>query len=690
MATNATATNPFRASALPAAHPMDTSQLYLTLLSLVQEGEAAEVEDSRHIIAVPVLRRLLSAIHFRDSNTLKHSRRVGLISVGIANRLGWEEDDLRVIEIAALLHDIGKIGVPDHILRKPGKLSPDEAEFIAVYHRVAVSLLQACRIHPSVTEIISQSHNVEEEHLHGCNTLSLGARILAVADAYDSLTTRQCYRAPYDRWEALQILEEQSGKQFDRNVVAALGRWLDTPDAAALVDERAAEVSIHVNAPVDSETRMGATQLCQIVNHLYLLESLYEAFYVIDSNRRIAIWSSGASRLFNRSAYDTLWKKWNRNLLVKFAANTDPVETVFMSGQSVCHALTVSAKKDEFVDVDVQTIPILTPQGDVSGVVELICNCKESKRHRGQFRSLQMAATRDALTGVLNRGELERRLAETHGEFTTGQTGPYSIVFLDLDHFKSINDRLTHVVGDRVLVDCSRLIQDELYSGELIGRYGGEEFVIVCPDTTGQAALERAERLRRTISSSRFADRDDLRVTVSIGIAEAQPGESLESVITRADQSLYEAKHQGRNRSCLSQRRAESAQAESSGTSTSDRLQHTASFLTYVAPEMLHLKVTGFVEEFRAKILKVSPKDVTLQVGSGGLFTNWTQNAQHRIPVKLHLEIHEAPQELTSKSGRRLKLLVTLEPVGRCNDHERFHERSAQLVDALKSYLMAD
>lgn len=690
MTTTAPAPSPFRANGLLAAHPMDTSQLYLTLLSLVREGEVAETEDRRHIIAVPVLRRLLSAIHFRDSNTLKHSRRVGLISVGIANRLGWEEDDLRMIEIAALMHDIGKIGVPDHILRKPGKLSPDEAEFIAVYHRVALALLQACRIHPSVTEIISQSHNVEEEHLHGCNTLSLGARILAVADAYDSLTTRQCYRAPYDRWEALQILEEQSGKQFDRNVVAALGRWLDSPDAAALADERAAEVSIHVNAPVDSETRMGATQLCQIVNHLYLLESLYDAFYVIDENRRIAIWSSGAARLFGRSAHDTLWTKWNRNLLVKFAGNSDPVETVFMTGQPVCHGLTIPTDKDEFIDVDVQTIPIVTPQGDVVGVVELICNCKESKRHRGQFRSLQMAATRDALTGVLNRGELERRLEEVYSEFTAGQTAPFSVVFLDLDHFKSINDRLTHVVGDRVLIDCSRLVQDELYSGELIGRYGGEEFLVVCPETTGQAAMERAERLRRTISSTRFADRDDLRVTASFGIAEAQPGESLESVITRADQSLYEAKRQGRNRTCLNNRRADVTQAESPDRQSLDLLRHTASFLTYVAPEMLHLKVTGFVEEHRAKILAVTPKDVTLQVGASGLFGQWTQNALNKLPVKLHLEIQEASHDLTTKAGRRLKIDITIEPVGRCPDVDRFRQRSAQLEDALKSYLMAE
>lgn len=670
---------------------MDSSQLFMALLSLVKESEDVVSTDAiQNIIAVPVLRRLLSAIHFRDAGTLKHSRRVGLISVGIAGRLGWEEDDLRIIEIAALMHDIGKIGIPDHILRKPGKLSPDEAEYIAMYHRVALALLQACQLHPNVTEIVAQSHGVDEEHHHGRSSLSLGSRILAVADAYDSLTTRQCYREPYDRWEALQILEEQCGKQFDRNVVAALGRWLDGPDAAALADERAAEVSIQVNAPVDSETRLNATQLCQIVNHLYLLESLYDAFYVIDANRRIAIWSSGAAQLFNRPAHETLRKKWNRQLIVKSAANTDPLETVFMTGQPACHGMTLQGADENYVDVDVQSIPIVDDDGQVVGVVELVCNCKESKRHRGQFRSLQMAATRDALTGVLNRGELERRLSEAHEEWSSQATGTFSIVFMDLDHFKSINDRLSHAVGDRVLIECSRMLQDELYSGELIGRYGGEEFLVLCPETTAGAAMERAERLRRILSSTHFADQTDLRVTASFGVAEIHAGETLESVVTRADQALYEAKRQGRNRSCLSQHHTDQKPQERVRKTTQPELLHSATIHTYVASDMLHLKLTGFVEEQKAKILAVDQKSVMLQLGSGSLFTGWSRASADRLPVKVLLEIGEATSEANQKGGKRQMLKLTIEPAGKCHDQELFRQRSLQVVDQLKSHLMAD
>lgn len=679
-----------RMNSLPTSHPMDSSQLFMALLSLVRESEVVPgMESIQQIIAVPVLRRLLSAIHFRDAGTLKHSRRVGLISVGIAGRLGWEDDDLRIIEIAALMHDIGKIGIPDHILRKPGKLSPDEAEYIAMYHRVALALLQACRVHPHVTEIIAQSHGVEDENSSNRSTLGLGSRILAVADAYDSLTTRQCYREPYDRWEALQILEEQSGKQFDRNVVAALGRWLDGPQAAALADERAAEVSIQVNAPVDSETRMNATQLCQIVTHLYLLESLYDAFYVVDNQRKVVIWSSGASALSNRTAHDTLGKKWNRQLICNAAANTDPLEAVFMGGQPVCHGMTLQTPEGSFMDVDVQSIPILDDAGEVVGVVELICNCKESKRHRGQFRSLQMAATRDALTGVLNRGELERRLSEVHSGWTDEASGAYSVVFLDLDHFKSINDRLSHAVGDRVLVECGRLLQDELYSGEIIGRYGGEEFLILCPETTAESALERAERLRRTISSVRFAERDDLRVTASFGIAESHPGESIEMVVTRADQALYEAKRQGRNRSCVCPRDKNLKVPQPAGKSDSQELVHSAIIQSYVAPDILQLKLSGFIEQQKAKILSVESGRVILQMGTSTLFGGWSRNPE-RLPVKVMLDIEDEARDSSVQTVRRLILKVSVVPTGRIPDADILHVRGQQLVDQLKSHLMSE
>ncbi|MCA8997734.1 MAG: HD domain-containing protein, partial [Planctomycetaceae bacterium] len=421
---------------------MDSSRLLRGLLTLVQQSEEDSSESAQStVISVKVLRRLLSAIHFRDARTVKHCRRVGLISVGIASRLGWDKEDRRIIEIAALLHDLGKIGIPDHILAKPGKLSPDEAEFIASHHRVALNLMQACRVHPGVIEIIAQSHGLNDEDIEERSALGLAARILAVADAYDSLTSRQSYRAAFSRWEALKILDEQAGKQFDRNVVAALGRWLDGPEAAALADEKAAEVSIQVNAPIDMEARVGASQLCLIFNYLYLLETLYEAFYIVDLHRRVAIWNSGAVRLFQKSTASVAGKPWRRGLVCSHSTLTDPMEAAFTSGQPQCHRMKVVDYERGEREVDVQSLPVFGKDEQIIGVAELVCDVKQSKQNRGQFRSLQMAATRDALTNVFNRGELENKLNELHANWSADPKQIFSVVFIDLDHFKQINDR---------------------------------------------------------------------------------------------------------------------------------------------------------------------------------------------------------------------------------------------------------
>ena len=171
-----------------APHPMDSSRLLLALTTLVREGAAERGSAAEEGVPLGVLRRLLAALHYRDPFTLHHSRRVALIAVGIAERLGWEERELYVLEAAALLHDIGKIGVADHILYKPAKLSPDEADLIGIHHFTGVGLLQACRMDKTTIQIVSDCYAAgTSEH----SELHQGARILTVADAFDSMSHDQ-------------------------------------------------------------------------------------------------------------------------------------------------------------------------------------------------------------------------------------------------------------------------------------------------------------------------------------------------------------------------------------------------------------------------------------------------------------------------------------------------------------------
>lgn len=133
------------------SHPMDSSRILLGMMALSQTAEQDRAECDaddllQGVVTKSVLRSLLSALHFRDVSTVRHSRRVAMLSAAVGQYLGWEGRPLKVLEVAALLHDVGKIGVPDNILFKPGKLSPDEAELMALHHNIGNDVLQACRV----------------------------------------------------------------------------------------------------------------------------------------------------------------------------------------------------------------------------------------------------------------------------------------------------------------------------------------------------------------------------------------------------------------------------------------------------------------------------------------------------------------------------------------------------------------
>ena len=184
----------------PVHYPTASSRLLLDLLRLSRSSDGRLNSEATPgsldgVIPKPVLRSLLAALRLRDPNTVQHVRRTALFATGLARFLGWEGLPLRKLEIAALLHDIGKIGVPDHVLFKPGPLNPAEQELFALQHHVGMDVLQACRVHQEVLDIINQSNPNYDNGVRNNTELSQGSRILAIADAYDSLSNKQVYRS---------------------------------------------------------------------------------------------------------------------------------------------------------------------------------------------------------------------------------------------------------------------------------------------------------------------------------------------------------------------------------------------------------------------------------------------------------------------------------------------------------------
>ena len=167
---------------------------------------------------------------------------------------------------------------------------------------------------------------------------------------------------------------------------------------------------------------------------------------------------------------------------------------------------------------------------------------------RVQQRKAERLIRRDTLTGALNRRAFTEQ-AEREIERRGAPGAGLSLLFVDLDHFKNINDRLGHSVGDRVLKRLIRVTRSCLRSRDCVARWGGEEFLVLLPDTDRAGAQLISEKIRQRIAIECFAElEEELRVTVSIGCTELTSGDSLEELVCRADSALYRAKHKGRNR----------------------------------------------------------------------------------------------------------------------------------------------
>ncbi len=173
---------------------------------------------------------------------------------------------------------------------------------------------------------------------------------------------------------------------------------------------------------------------------------------------------------------------------------------------------------------------------------------------RQSLAAVRQEATTDALTGLANRRAFDVRIKRSMAQVRSEPGTPLSLLLIDVDHFKKFNDTHGHRVGDLVLRLVARLMADNVKGRDTVARYGGEEFAILLAGADMRAACVVARQLGETLSSKRLVTKGSVHpvghVTVSIGVAQARPGEQAAALVERADAALYEAKRTGRNRVC--------------------------------------------------------------------------------------------------------------------------------------------
>jgi diguanylate cyclase (GGDEF)-like protein/PAS domain S-box-containing protein len=285
-----------------------------------------------------------------------------------------------------------------------------------------------------------------------------------------------------------------------------------------------------------------------------LLDGLSEGVYFVDLERRILYWNEAAERITGYRREVVLGRSCQDGLLCHV---DDSGKQLCQGGCPMAATITCKDRREAHVylhhaqghrvPVRVTATPLLGPGGEVIGAVESFVDDSEWKARDARLSELERYAFVDALTELPNRRYLDRTL-DIKFEEMKRYGWPYGVLMIDVDHFKSVNDKHGHEVGDAVLRMVARTLQAAVRGLDSVGRWGGEEFLVILSLANRDGVSIVAERIRALVASCQLKVPVPIAVTVSVGGAVARAGESALDVARRADESLYRAKQDGRNR----------------------------------------------------------------------------------------------------------------------------------------------
>jgi diguanylate cyclase (GGDEF)-like protein/PAS domain S-box-containing protein len=288
------------------------------------------------------------------------------------------------------------------------------------------------------------------------------------------------------------------------------------------------------------------------------LDQLFDGLYFVDRERRITYWNQGAEQLTGYSASEVVGSHCFDNLLrhvddegCALCLHGCPLELTIADGQRRETELYLRHKLGHRVPVSARVAPIRNDEGKILGALEIFSDVSEKKKAERRAIELEQLAFRDELTGIPNRRYMELKVQQAIQEVEEFDRS-IGLLMIDLDHFKRVNDIYGHQMGDATLRVISRTIAGNLRLGDIAGRWGGEELLVIGMDVSAADLLPFAEKLRNLISESTIADASGrITVTASIGATIIKRGDSAGSAIQRADELMYRSKVSGRNSSTI-------------------------------------------------------------------------------------------------------------------------------------------
>ncbi len=287
-----------------------------------------------------------------------------------------------------------------------------------------------------------------------------------------------------------------------------------------------------------------------------LMSSLDSGVYFVDRNRRIFFWNKAAEFLTGYSGERVIGSSCSDNILrhisaegVELCVQGCPLAGTIIDGRVRRTEVYMHHRNGQRLPVTVWAAPLTDASGQTIGAIEMFTDQGDRGSLLRELEKLRHEALADPLTGLGNRRYLQI-VMETRLESVEKGGEAFGLFMADIDHFKKVNDVHGHNIGDRVLTMVATTLGSAVRPLDAAVRWGGEEFILVCPKVPPKALGEIAERLRLLVEHCwlELEDTSLLRVTISLGATRARRGDTLENLVARADACLYRAKNSGRNR----------------------------------------------------------------------------------------------------------------------------------------------
>jgi diguanylate cyclase (GGDEF)-like protein/PAS domain S-box-containing protein len=440
--------------------------------------------------------------------------------------------------------------------------------------------------------------------------------------------------------------------------------------------------------------------------HEHLLQTMHDGVVFVDAELRIVKWNRAIELLTGISAAEAEQQLWDPAILQLrdehfklIPADRCPlVQAIREGGKSHQRVLVTDCKQDK-ISIDAYVTPVLGADSAIHGATLLLQDASSRIGLEERLQRLNEKATQDCLTGIANRAEFDRahqRWVALHLE----RGLPYSLIICDLDYFKRINDTNGHQAGDEALIAFAGQLRKYCCGGDMVARYGGDEFVMLCENCDSGAAADRAEVIREAWSRHPHPMLHGKCLTASFGATGLQTGDTGETMLHRADRALLQAKSEGRNTVVT---------LGGGVTEPQDREPQRWHWLLWwkqqpgqhllqrrvetVVP--LHLateKLRGFIADHNAEILEIAKNRVILDIAGKNL-PLMRRSSDRPTPFLVELNLEEVQVDHdTHATGGQLRTLVqiTIRPK-RQRDRRRngVDERARQLFVSLRSYLMA-